>query len=230
MSRWKVKDVMTTDVVSVRESTGFKELVDVLSGRTVSALPVVDANNRVVGVVSEADLLHKVEFSRESIAAQLFESRRHRVAREKAGGDDAWALMTKPVVTTTPETAVVEAARLMEAKRVKRLPVVDDQSRLVGIVSRRDLLKAFLQPDEAICTTVREDVFRRAMWMDPGEVNVEVRDGVVTLSGELDRKSTVSVAVGMTRGVDGVVDVIDRLTFRHDDTADIRASRRMSPP
>jgi CBS-domain-containing membrane protein len=229
MSRWKVKDVMTTDVVSVHEDTGFKDLADILIGHGVSAVPVVNDHNYVVGVVSEADLLHKVEFSGESIAARLFERRRHRAAREKAGGDDARGIMTAPAVTTSPEKKVVDAARVMEARQVKRLPVVDDQGRLVGIVSRRDLLKTFLQPDAAIRDEVVEQVLHRALWVQPPEVDVTVQDGVVTLIGELDRKSTIGVAVALTRSVDGVVDVVDRLTYRYDDTADLRSSRYMNP-
>ena len=230
MSRWKVTDVMTTDVVSVGAEVGFRELVDVLSGRGVSAVPVVDDAKHVIGLVSEADLLHKMEFAGESVAARLLERHRRRAARQKARGDKARALMTSPAVTTTADTKVVQAARLMEARQVKRLPVVDGQGRLVGIVSRRDLLKAFLQPDRAIREEVVEQVLHRVLWLEPTQVGVEVSDGVVTLTGELDRKSAIPIAFGLVRGVDGVVDVVDRLTYRYDDTADIRASRYMSPP
>lgn len=230
MSRWKVKDVMTTDVVSVHEDAGFKEIADILITRGVSAVPVVNDLNYVVGVVSEADLLHKVEFSGESVAGRLFERRRQRAARSKAGGDDAAGIMTAPAVTTLADKKVVDAARVMEARQVKRLPVVDDEGRLVGIVSRRDLLKGFQQPDAAIRDEVVEQVLRRVLWVEPTQVHVQVHDGVVTLGGELDRKSTIDVAIALTRSVDGVVDVVDELTYHYDDTADIRASRYMSPP
>jgi CBS domain-containing protein len=230
MSRWKVKDVMTTDVVSVHEDAGFKELADLLVGRGVSAVPVINDRDYVVGVVSEADLLHKMEFSGESVAARLFERRRQRAARSKAGGDDAGSIMTAPAVTTYADTKVVDAARIMEARQVKRLPVVDGEGRLVGIVSRRDLLKAFLQPDAAIRDEVVEQVLQRVLWVEPTEVHVQVDDGVVTLKGELDRKSTIEVAVALTRGVDGVVDVVDGLTYRYDDTPDVRGSRHPIAP
>jgi CBS-domain-containing membrane protein len=226
MSRWMVKDVMTTDVVSVHEDAGFKELADLLIGRGVSAVPVVSDLNYVVGVVSEADLLHKVEFSGKSVAARLFERRRQRTARAKAGGDDAGSIMTTPALTASADKKVVDAARIMEARQVKRLPVVDDEGRLIGIVSRRDLLKAFLLPDAAIRDEVVEQVLRWVLWVEPTEVHVQVHDGVVTLGGELDRKSTIEVALALTRGVDGVVDVIDKLTYRYDDTADLRGARR----
>ncbi len=228
MGRWKVKDVMTTEVVSVHEDAGFKELADLLVGRGVSALPVVDDARYVVGVVSEADLLHKVEFSDESVATRLFERRRQRVARTKAGGDSAGLIMTSPAVTTTGETKVVDAARLMDARQVRRLPVVDGQGRLIGVVSRRDLLKAFLRPDQAIRDEVAVQVLRRVLWVEPSDVEVTVRGGVVTLTGEMDRKSTIEVVVESTRRVDGVVDVVNELTYRYDDTADIRGGRYQS--
>jgi CBS domain-containing protein len=230
MSRWRVTDVMTADVVSVHEDAGFKEIADILIGRGVSAVPVVSRHqNFVLGVVSEADLLHKVEFSGESLAARLFERRRHRTVREKASGDDARSIMTTPPVTTSPDTTVVDAARVMEARQVKRLPVVDDEGHLLGIVSRRDLLTAFLQPDAAIRDEVTEQVLRKVLWVEPSEVNVKVDDGVVTLTGALDRKSMVGVAIALTRAVDGVVDVVDELTYRYDDTADIKGSRLTTP-
>jgi CBS domain-containing protein len=230
MSRWRVGDVMTTDVVSVHEDAGFKEIADLLIERGVSAVPVVSRhNNFVIGVVSEADLLHKVEFSGELPAGRLFERRRHRTAREKAGGDDAGSIMTTPAVTTSPDMKVADAARVMEGRQVKRLPVVDDDGHLVGIVSRSDLLKTFLQPDPAIRDEVTEQVLRRVLWVEPSEVNVTVDDGVVTLAGAMDRKSTIGVAIALTRAVDGVVDVVDELKYRYDDTADIKGSRLMTP-
>jgi CBS domain-containing protein len=133
-------------------------------------------------------------------------------------------------VTIKAEANVVEAARLMEANQIKRLPVVDDAGRLVGIAARRDVLKAFLRPDPAIRDEVIERVFKRVLWMDPTAFTVEVHDGIVTVSGELDRKSTIPMVIGLVRSVDGVVDVIDRLTYRYDDTVDLRPSRYLCPP
>jgi CBS domain-containing protein len=230
MNRWKIKDVMTSEVISVRPEMAFKDIVDILAEGGVSAVPVVDDEDRVLGVVSEADLLHKTEFAGESVTNRLLESRRHRTAREKAAGDVAGELMTSPAVTVTADTSLVEAARIMEGKEIKRLPVVDEQARLIGIASRRDLLKAFLRSDADIRAEVLEQVFERAMWIDRTSVGVEVSDGVVTLSGELERRSLIPIAVRLTRGVDGVVDVVDRLTYRHDDTAELRSSRYMVTP
>lgn len=230
MGRWRVKDVMTTEVASVTEDATFREIVDILAERRVTAVPVVDAERRVVGVVSEADLLHKMEFTGESMAARLFEGRRHRSARAKAAGDDARGLMTMPVTTVSERSSVVEAARLMDAERVKRLPVVDDDGRLIGIVSRGDLLKVFLQPDGQIRDEVIDRVFRRVLSVQPSTVTVEVHDGLVTLKGEMESRSLVETAVHLTRAVDGVVDVVDRLTYRHDDTVDRDAYRFAATP
>jgi CBS domain-containing protein len=137
-----VRDVMTTTVVAVRERASYKEIVDDLVAYGVSAMPVLDAGNWVVGVVSEADLLPKAELAGDHLQARLFERRRRRTARKN--GDTARELMTSPAITIGPDASIAEAARLMEAERVKRLPVVNAQGRLVGIVARRDLLRTYL--------------------------------------------------------------------------------------
>jgi CBS domain-containing protein len=221
---------MTSQVIAVRANMPFKEIVDILADKGISAVPVVDDEDRVIGVVSEADLLHKTEFAGQAVANRPMETRRRRTAREKAAGDVAGALMTSPAVTVTADTSVVAAARMMERKEVKRLPVVDRQGYIVGIASRRDLLKAFLRPDAEIEADILEQVFRRVMWVDETSVSVAVTGGVATLSGELERRSLIPIAVRLTRGVDGVVDVVDRLTYRIDDTAERRSSRYLNPP
>jgi CBS-domain-containing membrane protein len=218
MSRLTIADVMTTDVVSVGENALYKEIVDVLTGRRVSAVPVLDVVGHVVGVVSQADLLHKVELTGQPGNGYLFEGARQRTAREKAMAATARELMSVPAVTAMARTSIVEGARLMDSAQVKRLPVVDDLGRLVGIVSRGDLLKVFLQPDPAIAERVVADVLRGVVQTGPPEVTVEVRDAVVTLTGQVPHRSQIPVAVGLTAAVDGVVDVVNRLTYRHDDT------------
>ncbi len=221
MDTAKVRDVMTSNVVAVRERTGYKEIVEVLVGFKVSAVPVLDAEYRVVGIVSEADLLSKAEFADEHVQAPLFERRRRRVAREKAAGETASELMTSPAITTGPEASVVEAARLMAAERVKRLPVVGDQGRLIGIVARSDLLRPYLRPDDGIRDEVAHEVLGKTMGIRPPEVEVRVADGVVTLHGSVDRRSTATIAVRLARAVSGVVDVVDELAYEHDDTEDL---------
>jgi CBS-domain-containing membrane protein len=126
--------------------------------------------------------------------------------------------MTSPAVTIGPDASVPEAARLLHRHAIKRLPVLDPAGPLLGIVSRADLLKVFLRSDADIAREVRQHVLVRSMWLDPDTVTVEVRDGVVTLSGQLERGSLIPIVVGFVRGLDGVVDVIDRLTFEFDDS------------
>jgi CBS-domain-containing membrane protein len=224
MTRMNVRDVMTTRVAAVRENTPFKEIVRVLVEWRVSAVPVLDENDRLAGIVSEADLLTKEEYQNHT-GAGLLAGRRERTVRAKATGDTAGQLMTISAITVRPETSVVEAARIMDKHAVKRLPVLDADGALVGIVSRADLLKVFLRSDDEIREEVVRDVFMRIMWADPTLFEVEVRDGVVTLSGELQQRSSVPVAVRLTRAVDGVVDVVDRLTRAVDDGGKSRGHR-----
>jgi CBS-domain-containing membrane protein len=211
-----VRDVMTRDVITVGEDAAYKTVADLLAVRGISAVPVMDGAGHVVGIASEADLLPKVEFEGGAEPAPIL--RRHRKAYERATGTTAGEVMTSPAVTVGPDASVVEAARLMDRARVKRLPVVEPDGQLIGIVSRRDLLSVFLQPDEGIRDEILNDVFRRVLWVQPPQVSVEVNDGVVTLAGELEQKSLAEIAVRLCRAVDGVVDVVDHLRYRLDDT------------
>lgn len=225
MNGQRVKDVMTPEVVVVAPDCGFKHIVDVLADFKVSAVPVVE-DDTVVGVVSEADLLHKVEFGGAVEPARLFERRTQRAARQKAAGETAEDLMTAPAVTIGPDETLAAAARLMEQHNVKRLPVIDTATgRLVGIVARRDLLRRYLRPDIDIRREIVDDVLLRTMWIDPADVTVTVVEGRVTLKGRPDRRSTAQIAVRLARGVDGVVSVTDQLSWRFDDTV-----RKPVPP
>src|SRR5262245_29888422 len=113
MKQVAVRDVMTTDVVSVREQTPYQEIVEILATRMVSAVPVVDEAEHVTGIVSEADLLRKIEFSGDETERHLFERRSRRAARAKAHGEVAAELMTAPPVTIAPDASLVTAAKLM---------------------------------------------------------------------------------------------------------------------
>jgi CBS domain-containing protein len=217
MRTWHVEDVMTVDVVTVEEATPYREIVDTLTKRQISAAPVIDRDRRVVGVVSEADLLHKIEFVGAEHERRVFAGRHRRQAQAKAHGTLARDLMSQPAVTVVPGTTLTTAAKLMDEMNVKRLPVVDTLGRLAGIVSRRDLLRIYLRPDSAIHWDVLEQVLGRTLLVEPGRVAVEVHDGVVTLTGRTDRLSTAQLAVKLTRAVPGVVEVIDRLGFDFDD-------------
>ncbi len=218
MKQWTVQDVMTTEVVSVSVDTPYAEVVSLLADRKVSALPVLDGFNRVVGVVSEADLLHKVEFIGDDTDFRFFEWGTKKANRAKANATTAGDLMTSPAVTVQPGVSLVIAAKRMENDHIKRLPVLDEMGRLIGIVSRRDLLKMYLRSDAEVRDEVVEGVLRQLLWIDPLTVQVEVSDGIVTLSGEVDRKSTAQIAVHVTKRVPGVVQVSDHLAFDYDDT------------
>ncbi|GGM68085.1 CBS domain-containing protein [Dactylosporangium sucinum] len=213
-----VRDVMTRNVVTVAPGAGYRRIVDLLVEMGVSALPVTGDDRRVLGVVSEADLLHKVEFNGADVHARLFERRRDRVAKEKAGGETAEQLMTGPAVTVSADATLTRAAQLMEHHRVKRLPVVDDDERLVGVVARRDLLRRYLRDDDEIRGAVIDGVLRGVLWLDPMEVVVAVKEGHVTLAGQVDRRSTAQIAVRLVRALDGVVGVTDDLEWGFDDT------------
>lgn len=216
MQHRTVAELMTRDVVKARRDLPFKEIVRLLADNDVTAVPVVDDLDRPMGVVSEADLLRKS-------ADQADPSGRVPVPhleaweRAKAEGSRAEELMSAPAVCARPEWSVVEAARLMEAQHVKRLPVVDETDRLLGIVSRGDLLRIFLRRDDAIRDEITEDVLRRTMRLTPSEVTVEVRDGRVDLRGSVEFSSLVPVIERLCRSVDGVVSVSEHLAYRTDD-------------
>ncbi|NUW39507.1 CBS domain-containing protein [Nonomuraea rhodomycinica] len=221
--RMTVADVMTGKVISVTAATPFKDIARRLVAGGISAVPVVDDDGRVIGMVSEADLLRKEEFReefyREGYRPPLRARLRHPKGRRKADGDTAAELMTSPAITVSPTASAVTAARLMDVHEVKRLAVVAPNGRLVGIVSRRDLVKLFVRSDAEIAAEIRDDVLGRSLWVDTADVTVAVDHGVVTLSGRMDRRSEAGIAVGMTGRVNGVVDVVDGLTWKIDDSA-----------
>ncbi|WP_306316476.1 MULTISPECIES: CBS domain-containing protein [unclassified Streptomyces] len=225
MKHVKTGAVMVTDVVTVRGGTPFKEVARLLAERRISGLPVVDDDGHVVGVISETDLLrHQAEQLEPyeepgGVRGRLLRMRPgHRRAARRAVARTADGLMSSPARTVRAEATLAQAARTMAEHGVERLPVVDEEDRLVGIVTRRDLLGVFLVPDAEIRRTVIEEVLVRALWLTPRSVAVDVREGVVTLDGQLERRSERDIARAMTRRADGVVGVVDRLTFRVDDS------------
>lgn len=209
---YTVSEVMTRTVVAVGRDASFKEIVRSMQEWNVSAVPVLDEARRVVGIVSEADLLPTEVFR--DRAPRLGEERPLLAGLAKAGAGTAQELMTAPAVTVHAEAPLAEAARSMAVRGVKRLPVVDDEGALQGIVSRVDLLKVFLRPDEDIAEEVRRTVVAELFPAARHAVHVAVHDGVVTLTGHLDDTTLIAVAVRLTRAVEGVVDVEPRLTGR----------------
>lgn len=215
MGRARVRDVMTSEVVSVGEGVTFQQIVALLSEYRISAVPVVDDRRRVLGVVSEADLTHQM-------IQDAGQHAPHRGCQPRAAswsqeGMVAAELMTSPAVIIEAEASLAAAARLMEQRAVKRLPVLDRDGVLIGIVSRRDLLRVHLRSDEEIRRAVEKQVLWEWFQVTEPYVRASVRDGVVTLIGELPRRRQTALAAHLTRSVDGVVDVVNRLTYRADD-------------
>ena len=209
----KVRDVMTTDPVTVTRLTPFKDLAELLSTRRISAVPVVDGNGLIIGIVSQGDLLPK-EAYRDRVPTRR-EVLLHLEEIEKAGGTTAGDVMTVPVSVIGPHATLSEAARLMARRHVRRLPVVDGRERLVGVVSRSDLLKVFLVSDEQLAATVRAELARTLPDLDLGRLTVTVGDGKAVIGGELDDTGTVPVLARIAGAVEGVVDVDVRLDHPH---------------
>ncbi|MFJ5220238.1 CBS domain-containing protein [Streptomyces sp. NPDC088354] len=225
MHHRNVGDLMTKGVVSVRRDTSFKDIAKQLTEHEITAVPVVDDDGRPVGVVSEADLLRK-EAGLLDPAGLLPPPHPRPQDRARIDATTAEGLMSSPVVVARSEWSVVEAARVMERHNVKRLPVVDEAGRLVGVVSRTDLLQLFLRRDHAILEEITGDVLVRTLGLAPGAVAVTVTDGKVSLDGVVDRRSLIPVVTQLCRGVDGVVDVRARLGFKADDTTRPAAAPR----
>ncbi|WP_327701014.1 CBS domain-containing protein [Streptomyces decoyicus] len=200
-----VSDVMTQSVVAVGQEASFKEIVETMEQWKVSALPVLVGEGRVIGVVSEADLLLKEEF-RESEPNRMEQLRRLDDVR-KAGALTAGELMSSPALTVHAGDTIAQAARTMAFKSVKRLPVVDGAGLLQGIVSRSDLLKVFLRSDEDLAEEVRTEIVGRLFGDSSKDLEVTATDGVVTLHGTVRSSSLLPVATRLVRAVEGVVDV-----------------------
>ncbi|MGW5342734.1 CBS domain-containing protein [Streptomyces sp. NPDC004050] len=199
-SRYTVSDVMTHTAIAIGREASYKQIVELMQEWKVSAVPVLEGEGRVVGVVSEADLLHKEEFRREEplLPDQLEEA-------SKAGGVLAEDLMSSPAVTVHADATLAEAARIMARKHVKRLPVVNGVGILEGVVSRSDLLKVFLRPDEELEEEIRQAVLTE---LAPGvALDFSVVEGVVTVQGPLRDRALVPLLARAIRAVEGVVDV-----------------------
>lgn len=215
----KVKDVMTSDVISVSPQTPLREVARILSDSRISGVPVVDEAGACIGVVSEGDLLAKQvsqPTSRRPLEWIFGERRDPEEARRRAATTAAEA-MSSPVVTIDVDRPLRGAAALMVERDVNRLPVLAD-GKLVGIVSRADLVRAYLRQDDEILAAVRDDVLRRTMWLDPSDFDVSVRDGAVRVTGQVDRRSTARIVERLIGLVDGVVHVESGIGWEFDDS------------
>lgn len=207
MAHKTVADVMTRDVVSVPEGLPFHEVVRVLAGHNVSGAPVLDQKRRVVGMVSEADLLDRQARHGGMPGIRAWISLRRRPSDRKGAARTAAELMNHPLVAVSPDTRVAAAAAVLARHGVKRAVVVNPGGVLVGIVSRKDLLTVYLRSDAELADEIRAEVLEKAMWLTPSEVSADVRDGVVTLRGTVEGPGMIDVISALTEAVDGVVEV-----------------------
>lgn len=212
----RVADVMSERVIAVRQEADFAEIAGVMRRFGIASLPVIDEDNRVIGLVSADDLLLK-EAGRGRGGVMAW--RRRRAERRKIGAATARELMTTPAVSVTPATPAREAASLMYRRRIHQLPVVDPVTgRLRGIITRSDLLGVYERPDEEIRRDILTDVIEDDLRMDPDRFTVTVAGGTVTIGGRVERRSFVPDVIAAIERVDGVVAVRNRLTYRWDDS------------
>jgi len=212
-----VADVMTSRVHVASPLAPFKHLVRMIEENRVSAIPIVDQQGIPVGIVSETDLLLK-ERGADLETRDLFHVQKRRRERAKAAGTVASEVMSSPAITVGLDMSLSMAARMMQERNVRRLVVVDERGRIAGIVSRSDLLQVFLRTDEELREEIAGKLIPAILVSDWDMVGVDVRFNVATLSGEVDRKSDVEILTRMTRELDGVVGVVDQLSYRWDDT------------
>ncbi len=205
-----VRDVMSSRVVSVRAEASFREMADMLHSSRFSGFPVLDRSGRVVGVVSEADLLVKAAVQAEGTSWPA--ALRHVREDDKALGVTARDLMTAPAITIGPDAPVADAARLMYDRKVKRLPVVSQAGHLLGIISRVDVLTVVSRPDDDIRAEIAHRVLPEFAAGRPADFDVAVREGIVTVSGPAQDERVRRALAGEIRHVRGVVAVRDRLS------------------
>ena len=227
MRHTTVADVMSTNVISARPQDSFAHLTTLLRGAAIRAVPVVDDDGTLLGVVSEADLMAAVARPDGYEARRWWRPRhiRRQPPESKAGATTAAELMTTGVETVTPATRVSAAARTMLGQHLSWMPVCDEDRHVVGVLGRSDVLTVFLRDDVSIRAEIVDDILRYVLLADPSAVKVEVAGGVVTLTGELDTRLDTQVAVRLTERVEGVAGVVDHLHYRTDErTTDARAT------
>jgi CBS-domain-containing membrane protein len=215
-----IRDVMTQPVVSVRSETPLKEVAQLLIDHRISGLPVVDGHGAVLGVVSEADFLIKEQGAEavphRRLARFLGESSESRSWQAKVVALTAGQAMTAPAVSVSSRCRIAEAAAIMTARGFNRLPVVED-GRLVGIVTRADLIRAYVRSDDDLASSIRDDVLMRVLWLDPAAFTVVVVDGVASISGHVERRSIAQMVEQAVALVPGVLNVHVDLTWAVDD-------------
>ncbi len=212
----KVRDLMTTDPLTVSADTLLKDAARAMVRNRVSGLPVI-GDGALIGIVTEGDFLRQEANRDQPYRFSLLDALFGEGPADPPAVETVAEVMTEDVITIRPEATIGQAARVMVHKLVKRLPVIDEDGTLIGIISRADVVNAFTKPDEIIEDEVREDIIRRLLFLDPEEVGVSVEDGVVTLEGEMENRTEAHLLEELTRRVEGVVRVDSRLTFLVDD-------------
>lgn len=211
----KVHDVMSTDVVTVEPDTPLKDAALELARRRISGVPVVNADGAVLGVLSEADVIAKerTEPAGSGFLRWLLDPAdpwlRKRVEATTAG-----EAMSTPAITIGPDRPIGDAATLMLDEGVNRLPVVDEEGRLVGLVSRADVLRSFVREDEEIRAEIEQDIVKRVLWLDPGELRVRVERGAVTVEGSVETEQDARLLETLAGRVPGVVAVSSTVRAR----------------
>jgi len=199
-----VLDAMTTDVLTIGPDDSLKGAARLMLARGVSGLPVIDADNKLVGIVTEADFVRQEAerslHARRRLLATVFgdgDAREH--------GETVRDVMTASPLVVTADARIAEAARVMNERGVKRLPVVDSEGSLIGIISRADIVAAYVRPDDVIEDAVREDIIKRVLMIDPANLEVSVDDGVVSVKGQVDNRVDAQILEELTWRLEGVV-------------------------
>ena len=215
-----IRDVMSRPALTVHSGTPLKDVARLLVDHRISGLPVTDDGGRVIGVISEADLLQKEQgadqVTHRHLARLLGETESTRNQLAKIAATTAGEAMSSPAITIGGDRPLTEAAALMTRRGINRLPVVDEGT-LVGVVSRADLVRAYVRSDDELAEVVREEVLRRTMWLNPRLFDVVVTDGIVRISGSVERRSTAAVIERITALVPGVVAVVSEIHWEIDD-------------
>ncbi|GIF00862.1 CBS domain-containing protein [Paractinoplanes rishiriensis] len=211
MRQWRVSDVMSANVVTAGPDASVSELAQLLTRERISAVPIVADDGRVMGIVSEADLVARLSGA----------GRRRR--KTAAGVPHARQVMSRPVRTAAAAESLSTAARRMRKYKVKRLPVTDETGRAVAVVSRSDLMRVYTRSDNAIRHDVIQHVLRRTLWIDSQQVHVDVSAAVVTLTGKVGRRSTAAMVGRLSGDVPGVQHVVNDIAYDFDDSALVRS-------
>jgi CBS domain-containing protein len=212
----KVRDLMTTDPVTTTPDTSLKEAARLMVRSQVSGLPVMDGG-KLVGILTEGDYLRREADREQPYRLSLLEALFGEGSKDAPAVEKVSEVMTDKVLTIGPDATVSEAARVMSHRNIKRLPVLDLEGNLLGIISRADVVNAFTKPDEVIEDEIREDIVRRLLFLEPDAVDVRVADGVVTLAGQLENRTEAHLLEELTRRITGVVKVDSHLDFEVDD-------------